>query len=44
MSDYGHQLSFGALLEPGEKPQDVVALAGVMEAAGLDTVSLSDHP
>jgi alkanesulfonate monooxygenase SsuD/methylene tetrahydromethanopterin reductase-like flavin-dependent oxidoreductase (luciferase family) len=45
MSGYGHPLSFGALLEPpDDRPQDVVALAELMEEAGLDVVSLSDHP
>lgn len=42
---YGHPLNFGALLEPpAERPQDIVALAESVEEAGLDVVSLSDHP
>lgn len=45
MPDYGHDLMFGALLEPpADRPQDVLALAEVMEQVGLDVVSLSDHP
>ncbi|HEX3790394.1 MAG TPA: LLM class flavin-dependent oxidoreductase [Pseudonocardiaceae bacterium] len=45
MTDYGHELEFGALLEPpADRPQDVVALAELMEQIGLDVVSLSDHP
>jgi len=45
MSGYGHPVSFGALLEPPQdRPQDVVALAELMEEVGLDVVSLSDHP
>jgi alkanesulfonate monooxygenase SsuD/methylene tetrahydromethanopterin reductase-like flavin-dependent oxidoreductase (luciferase family) len=45
MTDYGHDLKFGALLAPEQgKPLSVLGLAGVMEDAGLDVVSLSDHP
>jgi alkanesulfonate monooxygenase SsuD/methylene tetrahydromethanopterin reductase-like flavin-dependent oxidoreductase (luciferase family) len=45
MADYGHDLMFGAMLEPpAERPQDVVALAELIEEVGLDVVSLSDHP
>lgn len=45
MTDYGHAPLFGALLEPpADRPQDVLALAELMEAVGLDVVSLSDHP
>lgn len=40
-----HDLKFGALLEPSEnRPQDVVALAELMEEIGLDVATLSDHP
>ncbi|MYV55096.1 LLM class flavin-dependent oxidoreductase [Streptomyces sp. SID3212] len=43
--DHGHDLMFGALLEPpADRPQDVLALAELMEAVGLDVVTLSDHP
>jgi alkanesulfonate monooxygenase SsuD/methylene tetrahydromethanopterin reductase-like flavin-dependent oxidoreductase (luciferase family) len=36
---------FGALLEPDDgRPQDVVALAELMDRLGYDVVSLSDHP
>lgn len=44
MSDYGHDLAFGALLEVEDRPEDVVVLARLMETLGLDTVTLSDHP
>jgi alkanesulfonate monooxygenase SsuD/methylene tetrahydromethanopterin reductase-like flavin-dependent oxidoreductase (luciferase family) len=45
MPDYGHDLMFGALLEPPtDRPQDVLGLAELMEQVGLDVVSLSDHP
>jgi alkanesulfonate monooxygenase SsuD/methylene tetrahydromethanopterin reductase-like flavin-dependent oxidoreductase (luciferase family) len=38
-------LWFGALLEPsGDRPQDVVMLAELMEEVGLDVATLSDHP
>lgn len=45
MADYGHPLLFGTLLEPpGGRPVDLVRLAVTTELAGLDLVSLSDHP
>jgi alkanesulfonate monooxygenase SsuD/methylene tetrahydromethanopterin reductase-like flavin-dependent oxidoreductase (luciferase family) len=45
MPDYGHDLMFGALLEPPTgRPKDVLGLAELMEQVGLDVVSLSDHP
>jgi alkanesulfonate monooxygenase SsuD/methylene tetrahydromethanopterin reductase-like flavin-dependent oxidoreductase (luciferase family) len=45
MTDYGHDLKFGALLSPEQgKPLSVLDLASVTEEAGLDVVSLSDHP
>ena len=43
MPDYGHDLMFGAMLEP-ERAADAVALAVLAEQAGLDAVSLADHP
>ena len=43
MADYGHDLMFGAMLEP-ERAVDAVALAVLAEQAGLDAVSLADHP
>ena len=43
MPDYGHDLMFGAMLEP-ERAVDAVALAVLAEQAGLDAVSLADHP
>jgi alkanesulfonate monooxygenase SsuD/methylene tetrahydromethanopterin reductase-like flavin-dependent oxidoreductase (luciferase family) len=45
MTDHGHDLMFGTLLEPAAgRAQDVVALAELTEQVGLDLVSLSDHP
>src|SRR3954454_1001885 len=45
MPDYGHELSFGTFLTPqNQRPQDVVALAQLTEAAGLDLASFQDHP
>ncbi|MBM9506566.1 LLM class flavin-dependent oxidoreductase [Actinacidiphila acididurans] len=45
MTDYGHDLVFGTLLEPpGDNPRRVVELAEFTEEAGLDLASLSDHP
>ena len=45
MSDYGHDLMFGTFLTPGsERPQDVVRLAQLTERAGLDLVTVMDHP
>jgi len=43
MPDYGHDLIFGAMLEP-QRAADAVALAILAEQAGLDAVSLADHP
>ena len=43
MTDYGQELMFGAMLEP-ERAADAVALAVLAEQAGLDAVSLADHP
>jgi alkanesulfonate monooxygenase SsuD/methylene tetrahydromethanopterin reductase-like flavin-dependent oxidoreductase (luciferase family) len=43
MTDYGHELVFGAMLEP-EQARDAVALAVLAEQAGLDAVSVADHP
>lgn len=45
MTDHGHDLIFGTLLEPTpERPLDDVQLAQVTERLGLDLVSLADHP
>lgn len=46
MTDYGHDLVFGALLEsPADATvHSVVDRATVMEEAGLDLVTLADHP
>ncbi|MEU1300149.1 LLM class flavin-dependent oxidoreductase [Streptomyces shenzhenensis] len=45
MSDYGHDVAFGVLLEPpADRAQDAVALAELAEHVGLDVVSLADHP
>jgi alkanesulfonate monooxygenase SsuD/methylene tetrahydromethanopterin reductase-like flavin-dependent oxidoreductase (luciferase family) len=45
MADYGHELRFGVMLAPGaDWGRDVLALAELAEQAGLDLVSLPDHP
>jgi alkanesulfonate monooxygenase SsuD/methylene tetrahydromethanopterin reductase-like flavin-dependent oxidoreductase (luciferase family) len=45
MPDYGHDLQFGTFITPqSERPEDVVALARVTEAAGLDLATFQDHP
>ncbi len=45
MTDYGHDLRFGTFLTPAAAdPQTVVALAQLTEQAGLDLVSVQDHP
>ena len=45
MPDYGHDLLFGAFLTPlAEQADTVVTLARICEAAGLDLVTVQDHP
>ncbi|MFE7035200.1 LLM class flavin-dependent oxidoreductase [Streptomyces sp. NPDC057621] len=45
MPDYGHDLLFGAVLVPSaEHADDAVAPARVADRAGLDLVSVPDHP
>ncbi|MFI2737595.1 LLM class flavin-dependent oxidoreductase [Streptomyces sp. NPDC018711] len=45
MPDYGHDLLFGAVLVPStEQADDAVALARIADLAGLDLVSVPDHP
>lgn len=45
MTDYGHTLLFGTLLEPRpERAREVVQLGELTERVGLDLVSLADHP
>jgi alkanesulfonate monooxygenase SsuD/methylene tetrahydromethanopterin reductase-like flavin-dependent oxidoreductase (luciferase family) len=45
MTDFGHDLSFGAFVTPSAlDPQQPVALAQVAEDAGLDLVTFQDHP
>jgi alkanesulfonate monooxygenase SsuD/methylene tetrahydromethanopterin reductase-like flavin-dependent oxidoreductase (luciferase family) len=45
MTDYGHDLLFGTFLTPSAADADrVVALAQASERAGLDLVSVQDHP
>ncbi|GLZ07861.1 hypothetical protein Acsp03_53270 [Actinomadura sp. NBRC 104412] len=45
MSDYGHELEFGAFITPSNAaPQQVVELVGTAEAAGLDLATFQDHP
>jgi alkanesulfonate monooxygenase SsuD/methylene tetrahydromethanopterin reductase-like flavin-dependent oxidoreductase (luciferase family) len=45
MPDYGHDLAFGTFITPqNQRPQDVVALAQLTEASGLDLATFQDHP
>jgi alkanesulfonate monooxygenase SsuD/methylene tetrahydromethanopterin reductase-like flavin-dependent oxidoreductase (luciferase family) len=45
MTDYGHDLQFGAFITPVAEPAPrAVELAFVAERAGLDLVSFQDHP
>jgi alkanesulfonate monooxygenase SsuD/methylene tetrahydromethanopterin reductase-like flavin-dependent oxidoreductase (luciferase family) len=45
MGDYGHELRFGVFLTPlAQEAQQVVALARAADAAGLDLVTVQDHP
>jgi len=45
MTDYGHDLLFGSFITPAAaRPDDVLALARLSEAAGLDLVTFQDHP
>ena len=45
MTDYGHDLLFGAFITPSNAaPQQVVGLARAAEDAGLDLVAFQDHP
>lgn len=45
MADYGHSLEFGVFLPPAaERFGDVVRLAQVADARGLELVSVQDHP
>lgn len=45
MTDYRHELRFGVFLTPrSDHPDEVVALAGMAEDAGIDLVTFQDHP
>lgn len=45
MTDYGHDLLFGAFLTPtAEPPAQAAELAVVADRAGLDLVTFQDHP
>lgn len=45
MGDYGHPLTFGSFLTPGNAdPERVVALAVLAEQLGFDLVTFQDHP
>lgn len=45
MTDYGHDLQFGAFITPTAQPiRHAVDLAIVAEQVGLDLVTLQDHP
>jgi len=45
VSDYGHEMAFGAFVTPSSaRPQGVVELARLADRAGLDLVTFQDHP
>jgi alkanesulfonate monooxygenase SsuD/methylene tetrahydromethanopterin reductase-like flavin-dependent oxidoreductase (luciferase family) len=45
MTDYGHDLKFGAMLTPdGDWGRELVPLAELTEQVGLDLVCITDHP
>lgn len=45
MTDYGHELMFGTFTTPSAKdPRHAVSVAQAAEAAGLDAVTIQDHP
>jgi len=45
VSDYGHELAFGAFVTPSSaRPEAVVELARLADRAGLDLVTFQDHP
>ncbi|GAA1258602.1 LLM class flavin-dependent oxidoreductase [Sphaerisporangium rubeum] len=45
MPDYGHELVLGTFVTPSAgTARDVVELAELTEAVGLDTVTIQDHP
>jgi len=45
VSDYGHELGFGAFVTPSSaRPEAVVELARLADRAGLDLVTFQDHP
>lgn len=45
MTDYGRDLLFGTFITPtNQAPDQVVALAQLSEAAGLDLATFQDHP
>jgi alkanesulfonate monooxygenase SsuD/methylene tetrahydromethanopterin reductase-like flavin-dependent oxidoreductase (luciferase family) len=45
MTDYGHDLLFGAFVTPSARtPRHVLDLAIAADRAGLDLVTFQDHP
>ncbi len=45
MADYGHDLVFGCFLPPTAADADeILALAELADARGLDLVTVQDHP
>ncbi|GIH95524.1 LLM class flavin-dependent oxidoreductase [Planobispora siamensis] len=45
MTDYGHDLRFGAFITPiTARAEEVLSLASLAEREGLDLVSFQDHP
>ena len=45
MPDYGHDLLFGCFLPPvADQSENIVTLARIADASGLDLVTVQDHP
>lgn len=45
MPDYGHDLLFGCFIPPvAEQSETILTLARIADAAGLDLVTVQDHP
>ncbi|MGH3096122.1 MAG: LLM class flavin-dependent oxidoreductase [Streptosporangiales bacterium] len=45
MTDYGHELRFGAFITPtNQQPESVLALTRLAEQTGLDLATFQDHP
>src|SRR5579859_5893139 len=45
MTDYGHDLSFGAALPPSARDhREMLAIAGLVDELGLELIGFQDHP